>query len=178
MSALPEPLLHFAIPFASLALARVGYRKALLVSILALTPDLDALLLVHRSQSHSLILLGAVTLAAYLLLRRTRYRAYVLLGSLGVASHIILDIFSWYTPAMWPVLDQSIRVLVELNVHIASQPTMAFNLQLLTRPTVFEAFETIDAPIFTSEGVISSAALLFSTLYATFQYRLRKPLPK
>ena len=52
-----KPLIHFIVPFTALTLAGVEFRKALPISLLALLPDLDALFLVHRSLSHSLVVL-------------------------------------------------------------------------------------------------------------------------
>ena len=169
-----EPLIHFAIPLASLALAGIGYRKALIFSIFALIPDADALFHVHRSQSHSLILLVVVTVVAYLLLIRTKYRTYLLLASLGVASHILLDIFGWYTPALWPLWDQSIQINAELISHIASQPTFTFNFKILTIPTIFDPFNAVDAPIFTSEGLIISTLLLAAVSVKLIRNKLKK----
>ncbi len=175
---MPEPLIHFAIPFASLTLARIGYRKALLVSIFAIIPDLDVLFLVHRSQSHSLIPVIAVTLTAYLLLKGTRYPTYVFLGSVGVASHIVLDMFGGFTPAVWPLWDQSIKILMDLSIHIASPPVVIFNPQILIEPTTFELIQTVEGPLFTSEGLIISVILLLPTLLTPIHNRLSKKNPQ
>lgn len=174
---MPEPLIHFAIPLAALILAGAGYRKAIPVSIFALTPDIDALFLIHRSQSHSLIPLAAVTVTSYLLLRRTKYAKYIALASLGVISHIMFDIFSWYTPALWPIWDQSVRLIIDLNVHIASPPTLIFQPQILTIPTVFEPFKTVDAPLFTSEGLAIAMTLILPTLYKPICDKLSRKNP-
>ncbi len=169
---MPEPLIHLVIPFASLTIAGVGRRKALLISLLALTPDLDILFLTHRTPSHSLIPLLAIAFTLYVLLRRKKYRTYVLLGALSVMSHLALDMFTWYTPVIWPIWDQSLQILVDLKVNIASEPLLVFNSQILPRPTIFETFETIEGQLITSEGLIISTILLLPTLIKTLQEKL------
>ena len=71
-----EPAIHFIVPFIALTLVGVKFRRALPVSLLALLPDLDALFLVHRSLSHSLIVLLMVAVPllalAYKLCLRSR----------------------------------------------------------------------------------------------------------
>jgi len=59
---LPEPLLHFAVPFVSLEAAGVDWRRALFASVVALTPDLDLSSHVHRSQTHSVVVLVVIVL--------------------------------------------------------------------------------------------------------------------
>jgi membrane-bound metal-dependent hydrolase YbcI (DUF457 family) len=59
---------------------------------MALTPDLDVLFSVHRSQSHSLILLTIVVVPLLILTREHKtLRTYVLLGTLGILTHFSLD---------------------------------------------------------------------------------------
>lgn len=62
-----EPLIHFVVPFVALMLAGVEFKKASFISLLALLPDLDALFLVHRSLSHS-ILVVLIVIVPFLLL--------------------------------------------------------------------------------------------------------------
>jgi hypothetical protein len=59
---LAEPLIHFTVLFAAFTALRVKPKSALLLSLLALTPDLDVLFRVHRSPSHSLIPLLALAI--------------------------------------------------------------------------------------------------------------------
>ena len=80
MEFLVEPLLHVAVPFASLRALSVDRRKAAFASVVALTPDLDIFFHVHRSQSHSIIVLAAVVLPLLILTRnRKTVRTIVLL---------------------------------------------------------------------------------------------------
>jgi membrane-bound metal-dependent hydrolase YbcI (DUF457 family) len=83
------PLLDFVVPLVSLRAVGVDLRRAVFASFVALTPDLDVLPEVHRSETHSLIVLGVV--AAVLLMltwNRKMLRSLVELGTFGVLTHI------------------------------------------------------------------------------------------
>jgi hypothetical protein len=60
LSSLVKPLLHFVIPFASLRAVGTDLRKAVLPSLIALTPDLDVYFHIHGSENHSIIILAAI----------------------------------------------------------------------------------------------------------------------
>jgi membrane-bound metal-dependent hydrolase YbcI (DUF457 family) len=75
MNKLVEPLTHFVVPFAALMLAGVEFQKASIISLLALLPDLDVLFLVHRSLSHS-VLIMTIVLVPFLLLTYSSSRVF------------------------------------------------------------------------------------------------------
>ncbi|MEM2319734.1 MAG: hypothetical protein QXQ63_03185, partial [Candidatus Bathyarchaeia archaeon] len=83
-----EPLIHFTIPFVVLIVLGLSPKKALPLALLALIPDLDALFLIHRSLSHSIVVLAAVfiplTIVAYALKKDMRTCA---LAFSSMASH-------------------------------------------------------------------------------------------
>jgi len=64
---LVEPLLHFAVPFAVFTALGVKPKRAFLLSLFALLPDLDILINIHRFCSHSLIPLLAITIPLILI---------------------------------------------------------------------------------------------------------------
>jgi membrane-bound metal-dependent hydrolase YbcI (DUF457 family) len=108
---LVEALLHFAVPFASLRAIGFEWRKALFVSLFALVPDLDVLFHVHRSMSHSFVVLAIVTLPILAIFYRNKtITTLTLLAALGVSTHLVLDIFGGYTPLLWPISNQSIEI--------------------------------------------------------------------
>lgn len=161
-----EPLVHFVVPFAALMLAGVEFRKALPISLLALLPDLDALFLVHRSLSHSVVVM-LIGIAPFLLLTykfKPRVHGYALLVLMAVASHSILDVFAGYTPILWPLYGYSVWIKTELVAHIGSSPSLLPSVQLLMKPTTFQPFQSLDAPLFTGEGLILSTVLLLPVL--------------
>jgi membrane-bound metal-dependent hydrolase YbcI (DUF457 family) len=98
------PPLHFAVPFVALKAAGVDTRRCLLVSLIALTPDLDVLFNDHRSPTHSLVMLGLVVLLSFAFTwKRKSARYLVLLAGFGLFSHILLDLFQYPTPFLWPL---------------------------------------------------------------------------
>lgn len=111
-----EPLIHFVVPFTALTLLGVRIKKALPISLVALLPDLDTLSWVHRSLSHSLIVLWVVVAPLLMLARRWRLHGYVWLASLAVASHLVLDLFAG------------------LVAHVGSSASLTPSVKLLTQP--------------------------------------------
>jgi hypothetical protein len=177
---MPELALHFAVPFA-LTAPVLGLRKATVVSFLALIPDLDVFFHVHRSPSHSVILLLVVSLAAVGLVSRLKpkFLGLALAGSLALLSHPLMDVFSTYTPILYPLMLTSVYVDFEGRLLIGGSATPSSSAQVNTTPTVFESFQRLDAPIFTSEGFIVSLLLVAIPLIVVFLIRVQtgsKPL--
>ena len=163
---MPEAALHFSVPFA-LAAPRLGLRKALLISLIALIPDLDVLFHVHRSMSHSIVVLTLayvpILLVAYRLKRE--HFGLCLIGLLALLSHPLMDCFQTYTPLFYPVLNRSVWVNVEGRLLISSEMSPPeLSVAVKDAPTIFKPFKMMDAPIFTSEGLIISLMLLAPTL--------------
>ena len=173
---MPELALHFAVPFA-LTAPKLGLRRALLVSFIALLPDLDALLGFHRSMSHSLVILSAVGIPVLLAVYRFKREHFglALVGLLALLSHPVMDGFQTYTPLLYPIYERSIWVRVEGGIQFQGglvRPEVSAAVGEV--PTVFSPFETLDAPIFTSEGLSISLMLLAPTLLMG----LRPPRPR
>lgn len=173
---LVEPLVHFVVPFAALSIADVRLKRAFLVSLLALTPDLDVLFLVHRSVSHSLLVMLAVAGPFLLLSYRFRLRYYGLawLGFAAGVSHLILDVFGGYTPILWPVYGYSVWVQAGLLVHVGSSASFMPSFGLLLRPTFFQQLQGLDGPLFTGEGLILSLLLLLPVLVKAARLNWRR----
>jgi hypothetical protein len=172
---LVEPLLHFAVPFASLRAIGVDFRKVMFASLVALTPDLDAIFQVHRSQSHSLIVLALVVFPLLILTRnRKTFRSLVLLGAFGVLVHLVLDLFQAPTPLLWPLLSQSLWIQTTLNFHMGSAPVITGSAGLQIEPAVFEQFTSFDAPILTAPGLGVSVVLMAPSLVQILRNRLTR----
>ncbi|MEM1839460.1 MAG: metal-dependent hydrolase, partial [Candidatus Bathyarchaeia archaeon] len=108
---MPEPAIHFSVIFA-LSAPRLGVKRALILSAIALLPDLDALFHLHRSMSHSLILLSLswlLVLTVIYSIKRVYFR-FGILCFLVLLSHPIMDCFQNYTPILYPMLDRSLWV--------------------------------------------------------------------
>ena len=165
---MPELLLHFSIPFA-LAKTKFSVKESIIIGLAALLPDLDALLHVHRWATHSLILLSiAFTPPIALAYKLNHKHLKLLLASyLAALSHIAMDAFQTYTPILHPAIDQSVWLKVEGNVTIASTITPKLAATILTAQTNFKKFSALDAPIFTSEGLIISLILTITPILLT-----------
>jgi dolichol-phosphate mannosyltransferase len=174
---MPEPALHFSIVF-SISAPRLGVKRALLLSLLALLPDIDIILHVHRFMSHSIILIGLIwvpiLLAFHLFWRR--HLGMALLCFLAVLSHPIIDCFQTYTPILYPAYDRSIWVKVDGRLLMSSGGfTPQASVNVIDAPTAFKPFEFFDAPIFTSEGFIISLILTAAPLLLNVM-GVRKPV--
>lgn len=161
-----EPLLHFAITFTMFALLGIKFRKALPISLLTLLPDLDVLFHIHRSLSHSLVITLVAALPILLLVwRKASIRNMVFLALLAISMHIVLDAFTDYTPILWPLYEQSLWIDIELIAHFGGSIGFTLSFAPLSEPTIFEQFESLDAPLFTGYGLIISIILLAASVY-------------
>ena len=159
-----ELLLHYIIPLATLTLLGVHFKKAALASTAAIAPDLDVLLHVHRSCTHSIPLMLAIAMPAILItkkLNKPTATSYAIAATIAALTHPLLDVFDSHTPILWPLSPYSIHVIAEVKTTISSIPTITTTLQLSLTQTSFTPFTTMfDAPIATSAGIIISLILL------------------
>lgn len=174
-----EPLLHFVVPFVSFRAAGVDWRKALFASCVALTPDLDVLLHAHRSMSHSLLVLGLVALPIIALTyKKKSINNLVILAVIGVITHLTLDLFTGYTPILWPLLNDSFLISTSLDMQFGSPPFFIASAKLLVKPTIFAYFQSLLAPLITAGGFGISIVLLTPICLTAFKQYLsgnRKP---
>jgi hypothetical protein len=134
---------------------------------------MDVLFQVHRSQSHSFVLLAFVALPLLVLTwNRKSLRSLVLLGAFGVSAHLILDLFQSSTPVLWPLLNESIWIPVTLNLHMGSAVAVTGPATVHVEPTAIEHFTSFDAPVLTGEGLVLSTVLLAPTLVQILLNRL------
>ena len=159
---MPELAIHFSVVFA-LTTPRLGIKRALLISLIAILPDLDVLVHVHRSMSHSILVILLVCTPILLLVYRfkTKYFKLAVLALLALLSHPLMDLFQTYTPILYPLLDRSLWVKIDGSVLIhpgGVDPRVSATIR--GKPTVFRSFRTLDAPIFTNEGFMISLLLI------------------
>lgn len=168
-----EPLLHFAVPFASLRAFGLDLRKVLFASLVALTPDIDVLFQVHRSQTHSFVLLALVTLPLLVLTwNRKSLRSLVLLGAFGVCAHLVLDLFQSSTPVLWPLVSESVWIPVTQYLHMGSAAAVTGSATVRVEPADISRFTSFDAPVLTGEGLALSTILLAPTLVQILMSKL------
>ena len=161
-----EPLLHFTIPFAILIIIGVNPKKAFLLSLLGPLPDVDAVMLTHRSLTHSVVVLGLlfVPVFIYLYSRARHYVPWAILGFLVFATHGVFDIFSSYTPVLWPILSQSIFIRLRMNFQYTAGYSVVPDIRVQGSPTDFEQLSRFSYPIFTGEGFVLTLVILGSVL--------------
>lgn len=159
-----EPLIHLVVPFTALTLYGLEWRKALPLALFALLPDFDVFFRVHRSMSHSLVVISLVGLPLMMLAYRLKNPQAGWLGLLAVASHIALDVFAGYTPILWPLYGNSVWIQTELRAHISSTPTLIPVFKVAMEPTRFAAFQSLDTSLLTGGGLIISVVLILPIL--------------
>lgn len=160
-----ELLLHFAVPFAMFSQFRRG-REALVLGAVALLPDLDVLLHVHRFVMHSLVVVGLVGLGVFVVVRGVRptYSRLVVLGTLSLVSHVVLDVFSGATPVLWPLLGGSVALALDGSVTIGSLPGFSLEGEVRLVESGFRPFDSLDAPVFTGAGLVVAVLLMLPGL--------------
>ena len=162
---MPDLLTHFAVPFA-LSAPLLGMRRGLLVATIALLPDLDALFYIHRSLTHSLIILAAVSIPPTLLLslRKTELRWLMAALVLGLFSHVALDALQTYTPLLYPLMRESVLIQIRGGVLFGSSISPYVDTRVETVPTKFEAFVEFDGPLLTNETLLMNVALILAPI--------------
>lgn len=169
---MPEPLVHFIIPFFVLVSVGVKPKRAAALAALAILPDFDVLIHTHRTFSHSFIVLLALCVPVLLSLRKLRpeWLEDAELATLCLLSHPFLDMFCYYTAVLWPLFDKSIWIYAEAFVNLSSlHVSFQFDVKLLS--TGLEP-PNIDVPMITSTGV--GVALLLLAVMALCNLRARR----
>jgi membrane-bound metal-dependent hydrolase YbcI (DUF457 family) len=140
----------------------MGMKKSAFIASLALVPDLDVLFHVHRSFSHSIFFIllfcaPVITLAA---VKHSKRTSDAIIATLAILSHPFMDLFTYFTPIFWPLYNNSIYIVTEMmtNMDNVSQLHLLFDIKL--EPVVFYQTISMDAPIFTSEGVAITLVIL------------------
>lgn len=167
-----EPLTHFVLPLAALLLLGLDLRKAAPLALLGLLPDLDALLLIHRSISHSIAIMALLFLPLLLYARRYRpdHQRTVILAFLVTASHPILDL-GGLTPILWPIYPYSISVRLALNGVLGEGMGLSPMVEIIQALPDFSKVTSIDCPLFTQEGLLLTVVLLLPILYNLIKRR-------
>jgi len=160
---MPDVLTHFALPFA-LTAPLFGLKRAFLIGLIALLPDLDVLVRVHRSATHSIILLLAFALPFVVLLayRVPRLKALCSAVVLSLISHPLLDMFQTYTPVLYPLVESSIFVDVDVGVLMGGGLRPYFDVGVSSVPVDFSPFKSLDAVMVTGQTLPVSMALILA----------------
>jgi len=155
---MPDLLAHYA-SSVLVARVRVDTRIALLVGLVGLIPDIDALLRIHRWITHSLVLVALFTTPLVILVywRGRRYFGLALTILLIYTLHLLLDIFTGPTPILYPLADS---IWIKIQVNGASTTTgIAINpsITVATMKPDFTRREIVEGPLVTETGAIIAA---------------------
>ncbi len=151
---MPEPLIHFIIPLFLLIILGLNLKKAVLISSLAIVPDLDVIFHVHRSISHSIIFILAMIIPIIVILHYFKIgkKSDMILATLVILSHPFMDMFNGFTPILWPLFDKSIYVFTELTTNLNNVIDLNLIFKINFEKTTFYKITGGDGPIFTSLG--------------------------
>jgi membrane-bound metal-dependent hydrolase YbcI (DUF457 family) len=161
-----EPIVHFVLPLAALLLLGVSLRRAVPLAMLGLLPDLDSVFLIHRSFSHSIVVIGLLFIPVFLLIRCLQpvHQGTVVLAFLVLASHVVLDLGS-LTPVFWPFYPFDVSLRFSLNLVVGNGVGFSPSLSVVQAPTDFSRMPGLDYPLFTEEGLFLSVVLLIPVLF-------------
>ncbi len=164
---MPDLLTHFAVGFA-LAAPFLGVRKAVLAGVVALIPDLDVFFHVHRSITHSAIVLLAFSLPIAYLAHKcgVGWRASAI-AVVSLMSHPVLDMFQTYTPVLYP-FPSSVFVDVKAGSLFDGSLKPYFRLDARTVASDFTPFTSFDGPLFAHETFPVSLVLIIVPMLYSF----------
>jgi membrane-bound metal-dependent hydrolase YbcI (DUF457 family) len=153
-------------------------REALLASLIAITPDLDVLFSIYRSQTHSLVVLAAIALPLLAVTRsRKKAQRLVLLGALGVLTHLLMGLFEAPMPLLWPILNQSLLLSVHLDLHLGSFRPLTGYAKLTLGKSTIGYFSTLNEPLISEEGLGIALILLTPAILAFLHHKLATGKP-
>ena len=151
-----EPLVHFLIPFLVLSFCGITLKKSIALSSLAILPDLDVLFHIHRSITHSVVVLILLLIPIFLFIK-VRHPSYFrdsLVGGLVVLSHPVLDVFDTYTPFFYPLSKESIFVFCRLVTDMSELRDLRFHFEIKTISTSFSLIApNTDGVVFSGLGI-------------------------
>ncbi len=151
-------LTHIFLPLIFLLAVRISTNwKVLLFIPLAILPDLDVFLGIHRSLLHSLLIIVPLIGLSFVLTKKYyRYVAFFL------SSHLFLDFLAGGVPFFYPLYKNGVGMEFPLIVKFASPPSI---VEYLPRIVIFhpspvhgQSYE-----VFSNFGVASM--LLFLAIY-------------
>ena len=180
-----EPLLHFILPYTILKMCNFSTKKAIFLSLFAIIPDLDVLFHVHRSCTHSAIVM--TWLFSPLLIITFVYGIYqyrkhksggsqkaygtVFIAYLIVLSHLFLDLLHTYTPILWPFIDKAYYVDIHLLTDMNNLRDLQFVFDIKTIPFEFGTviIDKVDGFIFTSVGLSITIILIIGLVISEYK---------
>ena len=158
---MPDLLAHYALSIL-VAKTRFNTKKALLLGVIGVIPDIDALFRLHRWITHSLVL--TLVLAGVILPIIYKYKKntleYTLTILVLITLHITIDVFTGPTPILWPITSHSYTATLKLNGSIqVDSITLKPQVEITTREVDFTQQYIVEGPIASEIGVITAIAV-------------------
>ena len=152
---MPDLLTHY---MASYLIARtiVEPRRALLLALLGLLPDVDVLLLVHRWVTHSIPveLLASAPLLALTYTYRRGYFGVAVLAVLLYTLHMVMDLLTGLTPALWP-LAPALALNIGVNgVYGVDGVRVTPGFEVVVGPVDFARRDSFEGPLVSETGLV------------------------
>ncbi|MGC9069642.1 MAG: metal-dependent hydrolase, partial [Thermoprotei archaeon] len=162
---MPDPLTHFSVAFAITA-PFIGIKRAIIAATISLLPDLDTLLHIHRSATHSIIIILAITIPIIITTKtkKPNHTKITLLYTIALLTHPILDTFQTYTPILYPLTTYSILININAGIIIDNTLKPYINTTIQTTPTNFTPFTQLDAPLIMEQTLLPALTLIITPL--------------
>ena len=170
---MPDLLTHYMASYL-VARALVGPRRALLLALVGLLPDVDALLLVHRWVTHSILveLLASTPLLALTYAYKRGYFGVVVLAVLLYTLHIVMDLLTGLTPALWP-LAPALALNIGVNgVYGVDGVRVTPGFEVVVGPVDFARRDSVEGPLVSETGLVLALVATLTLLIECASRRL------
>lgn len=158
---MPELITHYAVSL--LISSRVlSLKYAVLLALVGLLPDIDALFRIHRWFTHSIIIASLAFLTVYIVALKLKPKTpkLVITAYVLYSAHIILDIFTAPTPIIWPLTLMSYMFKVGIDGIISADGVaITQNIKLDTTPADFTQRLMIEGPIISETSLTTAVAV-------------------
>ncbi len=156
--------------------SRVAKPKyALLVALVGLLPDVDALLGIHRWVTHSLVLTTLVTAVLILLTicLNFRYLSCLLVATILYILHLLMDLFTAPVPLLWPLTNRAYMLNIELDTILSTGGiSITPRIVVATEYADFAPQPTIEGPLISTTGIIVAIGVVVINVVGTLKNRL------
>ena len=175
-------LIHLLIPTAALIIAGFDRKLVLLLCPLAVIPDFDVIFGAHRSISHSLFVLGAISffLLFYTFHFKPQWKIPAIIVSVFILSNPLMDLFTGPTQLLWPI-DSYYYLLIQAPTLTLSPLSLDFSSFiikfLILTPQEVGGLPVEPFYIFKNEGLISLIIIGLAVLYWIFKVRKSEKSP-
>ena len=150
-------------------------RHALLFAFVGILPDLDVIFRVHRSLTHSLMISAVPFLLMYGVVKCTKLNrsldSLVLLGLALYEIHVLMDLLIAPTPIMWPLINTSLTLSIEVYAMLYTQGVeLTPRLALVNTPCDFSQRDLLGGTLLSTTGVIVTI-IVISLLLAEYSLK-------